>query len=419
MKRVMRCQLRNPEDTMQVRFPSLMAGRVCCILVVLAAVTLGGAAALSPAAAPTSQNGVSVAQRALLVACPGDCNSDREVKISEVVRGVNIALGLTNAQTCPGMDSGGNGSVEVNEIVRAVNALLIGCAPVAAGILKNEGYSSTQTAEILEGFGYESTDCGGALMHEFGGDPWGVGADLKDAGYSCNEIDHALQNLFAGVDSRQVLNDIGCQVELVDPETPGYDQLGSGYDVFTAYADAEFVKNKILDVDALNHDAKLVQFPVDKFSVNQFQGTTIDEYVTSLSVSAGLSGSYAFFSGSINTTMSQMASVTTEWSFATVQVKHRVHGLTVLKMQPVDLTRYLLHEFSNDINSDLDPAVLFDLYGTHVIGKLVVGGRLDYDLSALISNQQEKRNIGVSPAVEEVTMRRFLSFPKSVTPHGA
>lgn len=181
----------------------------------------------------------------------------------------------------------------------------------------------------------------------------------------------------------------------IDPSTPGYDQLGAGYDVFTAYADAEFVKNPVLDLESLNTAGKLGQFPVDKFTVNQFQGTTIDEYVTSLGVSAGLSGSYGFFSGSINSTLSQMGSVTNEWSFATIQVKHRVHGLSVLRMEATDLQQYLLPDFADDINSDLDPAVLFQLYGTHVIGKLVVGGRLDYNLSAWISSEQQKRSVGV------------------------
>jgi hypothetical protein len=371
------------------------ARRLFPAVVAVAAMTLGGAAPLAPAAAPPDQNAVSIAGPALSVACPGDCSGDLAVTIDEVLLGVNIALGATPVAACQEMDSGGNGSVEIDELLQAVNAALIGCAPVTAGMLKSKGYSSAQTADILEGFGYDCTQCGQALTVEFGADAWEVGEDLKAAGYSCDEVDHALQDLFPGVDSRAVLTDIGCQLG-VDPQTAGYDQLGAGYDVFTAYADTEFVKNKILDVDKLNRDDKLLQFDVDKLRVNQYQGTTINQYVTSLSVSAGLSGSYAFFSSSINTTMSQMASVTTEWSFATVQVKSTVHGLSVLKMLPTDLKGYLLPQFSSDINnSSVDPTVLFDLYGTHVIGKLVVGGRLDYNLAALIYDQQQKRNIGV------------------------
>jgi len=327
--------------------------------------------------------------------CPGDCDSDLEVKVNELILGVNIALGSTGLESCPAMDTGGNSSVDVDELVRAVSASLIGCADAFAGLLKNEGYSSSDTAAILQASGYACMDCGLALRNEFGADAWEVAAGLKAAGYSCNEIDQVIQGLFEGVDSGQVLQDVGCDIEQVDPNTAGYDQLGSGYDVFTAYADTEFVKNKVLDLRALNEDGKLLWFPVDKFNVSQYQGTTISSYVSSLSTSAGLSGSYGFFSGSINSTMSQMAGVTTEWSFATVQVKHRVHGLAVVKMQTSDLRSYLRSDFAEDINSDLDPYVLFDLYGTHVIGKLVVGGRLDYHLSAMVTDQQQKRNIGV------------------------
>ncbi len=339
--------------------------------------------------------GGTVANSAL-AACPGDCNTDRAVSVDELIVGVNIALGNTGLAACSAMDTGGSGAVEVDEIIQAIGAALDGCLSASVRFLHDQGYTSTQSAAILESMGYGCLDCGAALRQEFGGDAWKVGADLKAAGYACNEIKHVVETLFPGVDSGQVLNDIGCNVEVVDPATPGYQQLGSGYDVFTAYADAEFVKNKILDLEALNRDARLVQFPVDKFSVAQFQGTTISDYVSSLSISAGLSGSYGFFSGSINSTMAQMASVTTEWSFATVQIKHRVHGLSVVKMQPAELRGYLLSDFAEDINnSNLDPVLLFDMYGTHVIGKLVVGGRLDYNLSALVTNQQQKQNIGV------------------------
>ena len=398
MQRMMDCEpsaISEQSGTKPVRPLCLKSGRWSWILAALAAVSLTGAAPLSPAAAPTRQNAVLMAAPALRVACPGDCSGDLKVTVDELIVGVNIALGTTNPQVCSAMDRGGNGAVEVDELITAINATLDGCVLTAAGILRSEGKSSTQSAQILAGFGYECTDCGGALKVTFAADAWEAGADLKAAGYTCNDIKHAVEALFPGVDSDQVLTDIACEVEIVDPETPGYDQLGAGYDVFTAYADAEFVKNKILDLNRLNHDAKVLKFPVDKFSANQFQGTTIEGYVTSLSASAGLSGSYAFFSGSINSTMSQMSSVTTEWSFATVQIRHRVHGLSVLRMQPADLRGYLLPAFSDDINSNLDPAVLFDLYGTHLIGKLVVGGRLDYHLSALIRSEEQKRNIGV------------------------
>jgi hypothetical protein len=44
------------------------------------------------------------------------------------VRGVSIALGSAAASVCPVIDADGNVRVTVDELVRAVNAGLAGCA---------------------------------------------------------------------------------------------------------------------------------------------------------------------------------------------------------------------------------------------------------------------------------------------------
>ncbi len=59
--------------------------------------------------------------------CTGDCDGSGSVDVSELVRGVNIALGNLPVGTCAAFDTSGNGAVEVNELVAAVNALLSAC----------------------------------------------------------------------------------------------------------------------------------------------------------------------------------------------------------------------------------------------------------------------------------------------------
>ena len=59
--------------------------------------------------------------------CPGDCNDDGVVSVAELIRGVNIALGLTPVSNCPAMDTNGNGVVSVGELIAAVNSALDGC----------------------------------------------------------------------------------------------------------------------------------------------------------------------------------------------------------------------------------------------------------------------------------------------------
>lgn len=59
--------------------------------------------------------------------CAGDCDNNGSVTISELVRGVNIALGNTAVEQCPAMDRNGNGAVAINELVGAVGNALNGC----------------------------------------------------------------------------------------------------------------------------------------------------------------------------------------------------------------------------------------------------------------------------------------------------
>jgi len=60
-------------------------------------------------------------------ACPGDCNGDGMVTIDELTRGVGIILQVIGFDQCPALDLNADGSVEINELIAAVNAALTGC----------------------------------------------------------------------------------------------------------------------------------------------------------------------------------------------------------------------------------------------------------------------------------------------------
>lgn len=49
------------------------------------------------------------------------------VTVSELILAVNIALGNAQLSLCMPIDTSGNGTVEVNELIQAVNAALSGC----------------------------------------------------------------------------------------------------------------------------------------------------------------------------------------------------------------------------------------------------------------------------------------------------
>jgi hypothetical protein len=60
-------------------------------------------------------------------ACLGDCGGDGAVAVSELVRGVAIALNQQPLVACPSFDGNHDGRVGVNELVTAVGNALNGC----------------------------------------------------------------------------------------------------------------------------------------------------------------------------------------------------------------------------------------------------------------------------------------------------
>jgi len=60
--------------------------------------------------------------------CVGDCDADGTVVVAELLRAVNIALGLLPASECVAADRDQNQEITVDELVSAVDAALHGCA---------------------------------------------------------------------------------------------------------------------------------------------------------------------------------------------------------------------------------------------------------------------------------------------------
>ncbi len=85
----------------------------------LTATLFGGGPAPSPSPAP-SPTPVEV--------CVGDCDDDRTVSIAELVRIVDITLGVGMIGDCPPLGAFQR-PVTIDVIIRAVNAALVGCPP--------------------------------------------------------------------------------------------------------------------------------------------------------------------------------------------------------------------------------------------------------------------------------------------------
>jgi polyvinyl alcohol dehydrogenase (cytochrome) len=62
-----------------------------------------------------------------VVACVGDCNGDREVRVDELMTGVNVGLGEIALSQCDAIDNDFGGTATVDEMVLAVTKALEGC----------------------------------------------------------------------------------------------------------------------------------------------------------------------------------------------------------------------------------------------------------------------------------------------------
>ncbi len=183
-----------------------------------------------------------------------------------------------------------------------------------------------------------------------------------------------------------------------DPaKASGFENLGSGYDAFDNYADVEKVKAKILDTEALNADGLVEKKTLEKSVFETSSGSSISQYSSSLEVKASLEGDYMFFSGAVKTNFSESRYTSEEYSFATVHSSINKYILRVeLGTTGEDLIPYLTTQASSSINDmSLDPHLLFDTYGTHCMVGIIIGGRLDYNISARSSDISGSKSIGV------------------------
>lgn len=60
--------------------------------------------------------------------CPGDCDSDEMVSVSDLVVAIGISLGARPVADCRACDTDNNGSVVIAELIQAVNSALHGCS---------------------------------------------------------------------------------------------------------------------------------------------------------------------------------------------------------------------------------------------------------------------------------------------------
>ena len=162
-----------------------------------------------------------------------------------------------------------------------------------------------------------------------------------------------------------------------------YKYLGMGYDAAGEYAIDRYVRAQIFDWRKLEEKNYLAGVTSHNTTTeSRIYGKTIEEYQNNMSVNAGISGNYSGFSASVKVSYSKEAYSSAENEFSTFRSVTQKQSVQLHNnITAEDLMECLTDDFKRDIET-MSPDNLFKKYGTHVIGGFIMGGSLDYSMTA-------------------------------------
>lgn len=185
--------------------------------------------------------------------------------------------------------------------------------------------------------------------------------------------------------------------------------LGCGYDLFDEFADPEYVKEPILDYTKLSEAGAISKVILDKSEFTSTSGSTHSEYSESLATKACVSGNYGYFSGSLKTSFETSRFSSSDYEFATVHADIKKTAYIVKDRNNLEYVKSFLSE--NFITALNDPNTtahdIFYRFGTHLMTGVILGARMDYNLSA------QKTSSSGSQSISALAKARFKSAFKS------
>lgn len=187
---------------------------------------------------------------------------------------------------------------------------------------------------------------------------------------------------------------------------PGMDSIGFSYDVFQGqFASPVSTKVSLFDLgESVEFDTAgglfykpetvRVQWLEDA-NITATSGTRASDYQSNLAAQVGLEGGYGFFKGSLDFQFNERQRRSTVFNFVTQTDQYDIALLTLDPSVPV---RDLLRERATADLETLEPAVLFDRYGTHYLHSLIVGAAATY--SAATNTTRYSSDVDYTVAAE-------------------
>lgn len=166
-----------------------------------------------------------------------------------------------------------------------------------------------------------------------------------------------------------------------------YKYLGKGYDVNGDYAKDEFVRAQILDWNKLDAIQAIADInTASSTEERKIYAKEFKEYQSELSSYAKVSGGYAGFSASVEASFSTASLESSENEYASFRHITKKQSVYLhANLTANDLKDCMTAEAEAEINAATTNAqfeALIKKYGTHIITGFVLGGSLDYSMSA-------------------------------------
>jgi hypothetical protein len=146
--------------------------------------------------------------------------------------------------------------------------------------------------------------------------------------------------------------------------------LGTGIDIFRFNPWAPSFKTRMLE-DPIREET-----PIARGQYKEIMGQNLLEVGQEIAVEVGLKGGYAGISGSVKSKFKRSEQRSQKSQFLMISFTHSGTRLYI-EGGKAQIREQLLDEFSDALNTG-DPDELIREYGTHLVKKIIVGGRAEY-----------------------------------------
>lgn len=176
----------------------------------------------------------------------------------------------------------------------------------------------------------------------------------------------------------------------------GVTLLGRGINVVTdMYADSKTMAMRpyILDIKKLLRDGKVYKEDASTSISDYVEGNNITTYTQKMAQKVGVDGGFAFFKASAEVNFNSSSFSQSNQSYATLLylAPQYVVLFNDINMKFID---YMDASFKAAIiDPNVPPEEIFNLYGTHVLRSLVMGGRLDYNVNISSSYKSQSSSL--------------------------